>query len=806
MKWSLLINSLLVAVAATGLAGLLGCVVAGAMAFSRGFLKTIGLLVCIAVLALPPFMVAGAWLDLFGNAGLLKAWIPGSLYSIPATALLLSFLFWPIPALFVYGSLQQLDRAYCDAEPAAKGWSFFRFILWPKIAPSFSLSCWIVFVLSLNQFSVPALLQTKVLPAQLYVSFNTSFNYQEAAVRSLPLIIAPLFLLVWILWRTPRWDWPRLTETVPGLSLKRQLGGVYSSCLAFLSVLIVLISLFLPLMEVMFSPRTWRELPGAFQAGTLPLWNSFWYSAATATLGVGLGWISWKQKWLVWSWLAFLVPGVFLGVAFIYLFNRDWTSFFYQSTGLLVFALLFRYFAPGRQIAVLARRSLDPDLADAAHLEGARGWRRWWSVDAPQAGPLLAAAWYVVYLLCLWDVETLVLLNQPGGETLAARVFGFLHYGHNDQVNALCIMLLGLAAIPWVAWLLGRELFHRFRPALVLPAATMTVVLAGCGGDVEGTLSEEKKALRSQFFSHVEVIGSRGTGAGRFNKPRSLALDREDNLYVVDLTGRVQKFSPEGKYMGGWQMPELERGRPKGMCRDAQGRIVVVEPHYLRVNHFLPDGNLNLQWGEPGEAPGKLAFPRSAACAPNGEIFVSEYSKVERIQRFEEPGGRLLNVIGHAGTGPGEFNRPEGVCLDEQGLLVVADSCNHRLQVFTPEGDFVELFGEAGQAAGQLSYPFDVRVDSRGWLFVCEYGNSRIQIFNPQHKSVEIIGGHGTAPGQFHNPWAIALDSRGNLYVADAQNHRVQKLVRKGAPVPPVQQGLVSHSAPPGEPEKRVRN
>src|SRR5262245_20831473 len=52
--------------------------------------------------------------------------------------------------------------------------------------------------------------------------------------------------------------------------------------------------------------------------------------------------------------------------------------------------------------------------------------------------------------------------------------------------------------------------------------------------------------LPSRFFSEIQIIGSRGTALGQFNKPRSLALDAQDNLYVADLTGRVQKFSPAG--------------------------------------------------------------------------------------------------------------------------------------------------------------------------------------------------------------------------------------------------------------------
>ena len=141
----------------------------------------------------------------------------------------------------------------------------------------------------------------------------------------------------------------------------------------------------------------------------------------------------------------------------------------------------------------------------------------------------------------------------------------------------------------------------------------------------------------------------------------------------------------------------------------------------------------------------------------------------------------FLGGFGHYGTELGEFNRPEGVAVDAQDRVYVADSCNHRIQVFDREGKFLRAFGRPGSGLGELSYPYDVCVDAAGRVYVCEFGNSRIQVFDAAGASLEIIGGPGAEPGQFNNPWGLALDSHGNLYVADALNNRVQKLVRRAA-------------------------
>jgi len=312
----------------------------------------------------------------------------------------------------------------------------------------------------------------------------------------------------------------------------------------------------------------------------------------------------------------------------------------------------------------------------------------------------------------------------------------------------------------------------------VLAGVTAIALLAGCGGGN----SDSERRLESTLFERAVVLGTRGTAPGQFNKPRSVTVDTNDNFYIADMTGRVQKLAPDGRFLLQWQMPITDLGKPKGLCRDRAGNIVVVEPHYQQVSHFRPDGQLVAKWGVSGTNAGQLRMPRGVAMNSHGEFFLPEYGVVERVQRFAGTNGTFLNSFGRAGTGPGEFNRAEGIAVDAQDRVYVADSCNHRIQVFAREGKFLREFGKPGRGPGELSYPYDVCVDAAGRVYVCEFGNSRLQVFDAAGRSLEIIGGPGAEPGRFNNPWGIALDSRGNLYVADALNHRVQKLLRKAAP------------------------
>jgi DNA-binding beta-propeller fold protein YncE/ABC-type spermidine/putrescine transport system permease subunit II len=634
----------------------------------------------------------------------------------------------------------------------------------------------VVFVLALNQFAVPALLQVRVYPAEIWLRYNGGLDATGALLMSWPMILAPSLLLLWA-WRRDV-PWPRVSGGVTPHLARERLGWPLSVAAGIGSGMVLTLAVVLPLWQLLWNPGTWAELGPAFRAGRGAMLQSALLSGATATAVLLVAWCTARHRSTALLWLAFLIPGVVMGVVLIKLFNRPSTAVLYRSSLIVLLAWGLRYFAPGWALVRRALLGVDPLLSDVARMEGATPWQHFRWVVWPQVGKVFSAAWLLVFLLCLWDTETLVLVMPPGGETLALRIFNFLHYGHNAQVNALCLLLVLVALVPGVLWLIGHalmrtRLFRRFQArAVCLPLGAAIVFLGGCQ-----PADSSQASLPSSIFAQAKVLGERGSGAGQFQKPRSVAVDDEDNVYVVDLTGRVQKFSPDGEYLAFWQMPQTELGKPKGMARDERGGVVVLEPHYARVNHFTPGGDPVEQWGSRGTNIGQINFPRAVAVAPDGHVYISEYMQQERVQVFT-PDRKIAAVIGRPGRAEGEFNRAEGLSLDHEGRLYVADSCNHRVQVFAADGHFLRAIGSAGSGPAEMSYPYDVAVDHEGRLYVCEFGNSRIQVFDREGQWLETIGGPGAAPGQFNNPWSIAIDSQGNLYVADAMNHRVQKLVR----------------------------
>lgn len=280
-----------------------------------------------------------------------------------------------------------------------------------------------------------------------------------------------------------------------------------------------------------------------------------------------------------------------------------------------------------------------------------------------------------------------------------------------------------------------------------------------------------------QADSRPELVwGIHGTRAGWLQKPRVAAFDADDQLYIADLTDRIQVFDRDGKYLRHWTMPELNVDGPSGLTIDPWGRVLIADTHFYRVMVYSREGELLQQIGDgvQGTEPGRFGYPTDVVCDQAGNFYVAEYGENDRIQVFS-PEGKWLRQWGGHGDEPGQFLRPRALAIDEAERLYVADSCNHRIQVFDTQGTLLDCWGVQGEAPGELAYPFDVALGPNKTLYVAEYGNQRVQKFTRDGKLLGVWGRPGRQPGQLNQPWALGVDSQGAVSVIDSLNHRVQR-------------------------------
>lgn len=277
------------------------------------------------------------------------------------------------------------------------------------------------------------------------------------------------------------------------------------------------------------------------------------------------------------------------------------------------------------------------------------------------------------------------------------------------------------------------------------------------------------------------VWGRRGLTPGRLQKPRAMAINRQDQVFIVDMTGRIQAFDRDGTYLNGWRTPEIESGRPCGLTFDSEGNLLVADTHYFRVLVYTPLGELLSQrtiGGTPGNGPGQFTFLTDVVEDSSGNLYVCEYGDFDRVQKFSADGQFVMQWGGH-GSAPGEFIQPRNLAIDDQDHIWVADACNHRIQVFDARGEaaqVVRIWGAEGVAPGQLRYPYGLALDGKGHVYVAEFGNSRVQKFTVEGEFLASWGVAGRLPGELNQPWSVAMDSQGSLLVLDTYNHRVQRI------------------------------
>lgn len=172
--------------------------------------------------------------------------------------------------------------------------------------------------------------------------------------------------------------------------------------------------------------------------------------------------------------------------------------------------------------------------------------------------------------------------------------------------------------------------------------------------------------------------------------------------------------------------------------------------------------------------------PRGIATAADGSLFVAD-SRNHRIVHLNSAGefinafGGYGNVMDGAVPG-GLLNEPWGVAVGPDGNVYVADTWNHRIQIFTPQGEFLRMWNsfEVNGLPDGFWGPRGIAVDKSGRVFVTDTGKQRVVVFDSNGNYLTQFGSLGMEAGNLDEPVGIALSPDGKIYIADTWNYRVQ--------------------------------
>jgi len=410
-------------------------------------------------LFLPPFLLALGWFHLLGGALLFDAF---------GVVLVLAFALTPIVTSLVALSVRGVDPSFEEAGLAAAGpWRVATRILAPMCSPAMGLAAVAVFSLAFSELGVPMFLRVDTYPVAVFARLGgMDYAPGDAAVLSLPLV--GVAIAVFALERRTTGAYARFVATAGLRSAERSRLRLRRWRIPVsLGAHVVAISGTLPLVGLCIRAAVGFSRAGEW-LGATP-WNSLAASAGAATVITGIGVVlghglvrqARGVRWLdAIAVLGFVMPAAVLGVGMIGAWNRAPTQFIYGTLVVIALAFVARYAVLGIRVCAATFAQSPPDMEHAAAVFGAHYGRRLVRVMMPMHRAGIAGAWLLVFVFCLRDLETPVLLYPPGSEPLTVRIFTLEANGPPALVAALALIHVAITA---VALAFGALLFRKGR-------------------------------------------------------------------------------------------------------------------------------------------------------------------------------------------------------------------------------------------------------------------------------------------------------------------------------------------------------
>ena len=298
-----------------------------------------------------------------------------------------------------------------------------------------------------------------------------------------------------------------------------------------------------------------------------------------------------------------------------------------------------------------------------------------------------------------------------------------------------------------------------------------------------------------------------GTGTNAsFSSPQGTAVDAQGNVYVSDsfnhvirkITGAgvVTTFAGTGELgFNGGITTTAKFYSPQGIAVDATNNIYVADQGNNAIYKITTAGVVSILAGNgtagATNGTGSAATfnsPQGLAVDAQGNVYVADRNN-HRIRKITSAGVvTTLTGTGAAGYINGEgsvaaFNRPTGVAVDAQGNLFVADQSNFAIRKVTAAGVTSTLLGTS-VVTDLLNTPTGVTLDAQGNLYITDQSGRILKITSTN--VLYTLAGKANTTGfldgtkttaLFSSPVGIAVDANKNLYIADYNNNRIRKVV-----------------------------
>ena len=302
-------------------------------------------------------------------------------------------------------------------------------------------------------------------------------------------------------------------------------------------------------------------------------------------------------------------------------------------------------------------------------------------------------------------------------------------------------------------------------------------------------------------------INGTGTGAS-FYQPTGLAVDANGNVYVADFRNNmVREISPAGVVttLAGSGLQGSVNGignaasfyQPTGVAVDASGNVYVAENGNDLIREVSQNGTVTTFAGTGASGSlnatrtaSSFNFPQGVAIDVNGNIYVADYGN--NLIREISPAGVTTTLAGNGNQGAADstgvaasFNEPTAIAVDASFNVYVADFGNNLIRKISPSGAVSTLAGSGAQGsadgsgtAASFKSPTGVAVDGAGNVYVADWGNNLVRIVSPAGvvSTLSSTTGGKSTKLAFNGPYGIAVDAPGNIYIADYGDSEILKI------------------------------
>ena len=202
---------------------------------------------------------------------------------------------------------------------------------------------------------------------------------------------------------------------------------------------------------------------------------------------------------------------------------------------------------------------------------------------------------------------------------------------------------------------------------------------------------------------------------------------------------------------------------PSDVALDAAGRIYLLDGTGDIVRVFDDLGKPLFSLG--GE--GVLRQPLGIDVTDAGDVVVAD-SGNHRLALFSA--GKIVPQYIELPTLPGDKPAdPTDVHFSrDNDTFVAVDNDNHRVIAVGKDGKLAWSCGGMGRNPEEFRFPFMVDMDREGNVYVVEVINTRVQVLNPGGTFKRFIGEWGIEPGQFFRPKGIAVNEKREVFVSDS--------------------------------------